>query len=40
MTFINAAKASEEWMLENKDMEIETLRVPYNSEQYHALKEL
>ena len=40
MTFKNAARSSEEWMLENKNIKIETIRTPYKSEQYNALKEL
>ncbi len=40
MTFIDAAKATEEWMLENKGVRIETIRTPYNGEKYKALKDL
>lgn len=40
MTFIDAAKASEEWIMLNKWLRIETIRTPYRSQQYNALKEL
>ena len=40
MTFIDAAKATEEWMAINKGVRIETIRTPYGSAQYNALKEL
>ena len=40
MTFKDAAKASEEWMLANKGVRIETIRTPMFSAKYNALKEL